>query len=187
LDDIPKKVDIRSQKRILDSFVKVDSVEVAHELFRGGMSDVKTREVVLRPAAAAAVVLHRQTREYVFVRQLRVPALNEDQPWLLELPAGVVEKDEDPKDAIRREIEEETGFKTVSLTPLTWFFASPGWTDEICYLFEAEVEGEPHPNPGTDEEDIEVVFLTWSEVKEALRMGGVRDAKTLIGLMAVLD
>ncbi|MDX1580589.1 MAG: NUDIX hydrolase, partial [Alphaproteobacteria bacterium] len=159
----PKKVDIKSEKTLLDSFIKVEEVDVAHELFKGGMSAIQTREVVLRPAAAAAVVRHKQTQEYVFVRQFRLPAQNGADPWLLELPAGIVEKDEKPEDAITREIEEETGFKPVSLTPLSWFFLSPGWTDEVCYLFEAEVDGEPHPDPGVGEEDLEVIFLTWSE------------------------
>ncbi|MCI5053148.1 MAG: NUDIX hydrolase [Simkaniaceae bacterium] len=121
----------------------------------------------------AAVILPIEGDKIVFVKQHRNPV---DQV-LLELPAGVLEKGEDPKECAQRELREETGFGAKVLKPLFEFYSAPGFCNEKLHLFMAQ-ELFLNPLHAEDTDKIEVVKMTLDEALQTKPS----DAKTLLAL-----
>ena len=135
-------------------------------------------EIARTPDAVAIVALDRDGR-FVLVRQRR-PAADAE---LLELPAGLVDEGEAPLETAQRELREETGLHGGTWRELAGFWSSPGFVDEYVTVFAADAldEGEPDLDEG---EELEVVRWTRAEVEA--RVGELRDATTLVGLLLFL-
>ena len=133
------------------------------------------REIVEHPGGAA--VLCVQDGNVVFVRQYRY-AYGEE---LLEIPAGKLERGEDPLPAAQRELEEEAGL-IADLVPLTVLCPTPGYSNEKIYIFAAENvrAGARHPD---SDEFLDVVKLPLEEAYERVKNGQLRDAKTIAALL----
>jgi len=132
-------------------------------------------ECVRHPGGALAVPVTADGK-LVLVRQYRFAA----QGWLLEFPAGTVEANEDPAATIRREIEEETGYRAHHWQMLGQFYLAPGYSDEVIYAFLAQDLERLETPPAQDEdEDIEVVLLTPAELEQAILRGEPVDAKSI--------
>lgn len=100
---------------------------------------------------------------------------------LIELPAGTLEPNEDPRDTAARELEEETGFRAETIEPLCQFFMSPGILNERMHLFSATGLS-PGPTRLEAGEQIETCLVDWSEALRMAEDGRIQDAKTLVGL-----
>ncbi|TVX92824.1 NUDIX hydrolase [Paenibacillus agilis] len=136
-----------------------------------------TREIVKHPGAVAVLAIRDD--KMIVVEQYRKP-LGKSQ---VEIPAGKLDAGEQPEAAAKRELEEETGYQAESLIPLTSFYTSPGFADEIIHVFVAEqlVDGSMH----TDEDEfLEVTALTLDEAFEAIRAERISDAKTISAVYA---
>ncbi len=134
------------------------------------------REVVRSPAVSAIVAV-TPDRQVLLVRQHRRSVRRS----LLEIPAGLLEADEDFPAAASRELREETGYRAESMEFLGEFFTSAGLTDERFHLFLALTQ--PEPGAGPDEEIDELVAMRWPEALAAARAGRFRDAKTCLGIL----
>jgi ADP-ribose pyrophosphatase len=142
--------------------------------------DETQAEVVVHPDSVTVVPVDREG--YVtLVRQLRVPTGGQ----LLELPAGKLDDGEEPLAAAKRELEEETGLRGGEWEAVTEFFTTPGFCRERMHLFFAEGLERGEPGGRDEDEDIELVRLPVSELES--RMGELRDAKTLVGLLLYLQ
>jgi ADP-ribose pyrophosphatase len=135
---------------------------------------IVTREVVEHPGAVVIIALDDDGLLYL-VRQYR-HALGR---YLLELPAGGLEPGEEPLAGARRELREEVGLAADRWTALGSFFSSPGFANELLYVFLAEalVSGESDPD---DDEDLSVVRYPLTAVP-GLRQE-LCDAKSLAAL-----
>ena len=132
-------------------------------------------ECIRHPGGALAVPVTNEGK-LVLVRQYRFAA----QGRLLEFPAGTVEPDEDPSETIKREIEEETGYRARHWQKLGQFFLAPGYSDEIIYAFLAQqLELLETPPQQDDDEDMETVLLTPQELEEAILAGEPVDSKSI--------
>ncbi|MEA5038391.1 MAG: NUDIX hydrolase [Clostridiaceae bacterium] len=133
------------------------------------------REVVQHPGAVAILALDGD--RIVLVRQYRYAIGRE----LLEIPAGKLEKDEQPLAAAVRELSEETGGFCTSLTPLGEYFGSPGVLGERISLFFGRLSstGDQHPD---EDEFLSVVRLTPEELRQRVAGGEITDGKTLAAL-----
>lgn len=140
----------------------------------GGKTTV--REIVVHPEVIAVVPVTEDGR-LVLVRQFRKPA----ERALLEIPAGGVDEGETPEDAVRREMEEETGYRIGAVKHLSSFYTSPGYTTELMHLYEATDLEPGQPTEETDQ--IEVVLLTLDEALQRIGSDEVADAKTILGLL----
>ncbi len=134
------------------------------------------REIVEHPGGAA--VLCVQDGCVALVKQFRY-AYGEE---IYEIPAGKLERGEDPALAAARELGEETGLCAARLTQRLVLYPTPGYTDEKIYIYEAEEvsRGETHPD-----ED-EFLFLEWVPLSRAYEMiadGGIKDGKTIAALL----
>lgn len=132
------------------------------------------REIV-RHRGAVAVLPLRPDGRFLFVRQFRKPV----EQILLEVVAGLLDLDELPEDAARRELREETGHTALTLRPLGVVYPSPGYVDERIDVYAAEVQQEPGPRELDHDERVEVVALTAEEFESLTWRGQVCDAKTL--------
>jgi len=150
--------------------VRVDTVRLPN----GGVS---TRDVVVHPGAVAIVPL-LDAEHVILVRQWRTPAGRA----LLEIPAGTLAPAENPAACAERELMEEIGYRPRLLTPLYAAYLAPGYSSELIHLFLAE-DLTPERLAHDDDENIEVVTLSWDEVDTLLLRGELGDAKTLAGLL----
>jgi ADP-ribose diphosphatase len=138
----------------------------------------RVREVVEhRPGAAVVAVDDEQ--QVLLVRQHR-PAVG---AHVLELPAGIVDPDEEPIACARRELEEETGYTPESLELLARFYTSPGFCTEVLYVYAAHGLRACRAQRD-EEEELELVRLPLSEALQRVLETELSDAKTITGLLA---
>ncbi|NEP37548.1 NUDIX hydrolase [Moorena sp. SIO3B2] len=132
-------------------------------------------ECIRHPGGSLAVPVTPDGK-LVLVRQYRFAVSGR----LLEFPAGTVESHENPAETIKREIEEETGYRAHSWKSLGKFPLAPGYSDEYIYAFLAEdLEKLEAPPKQDDDEDIEVVLMTPKELEQAILDGEPVDAKSI--------
>lgn len=130
----------------------------------------------IRHSGGALAVPITNDGELVLVRQYRFALKSR----LLEFPAGTVEEGEKPEITIKREIEEETGYRANKWLSLGKFALAPGYSDEYIYAFLAqELEKLPNPPKQDEDEDIEVVLMSPKEFEKLAMTGNEIDAKTL--------
>lgn len=136
-------------------------------------------ECIRHPGGALAVPVTAEGK-FVLVRQYRFTV----QGRLLEFPAGTVEPSEDPETTIKREIEEETGYRANRWRKLGEIFVAPGYSDEIIYAYLAQdLEQLDQPPAQDEDEDIEPVLMTAAEVEKAIMVGDLADAKSIASFM----
>ncbi len=130
------------------------------------------REVVRHPGAVCAIPI-TDDGEVVFVNQFRY-ALDR---VTLEVPAGKLEKGEDPMEAALRELSEETGITAEKIEPLDALYTSPALIDEIIYMYIATglSQGEQHLD---DDEFVNAVKIPLDEAIDMVMNGKILDAKT---------
>jgi len=117
----------------------------------------------------------------LLVRQYRHPTGRS----LLELPAGTLDRDEEPEACAARELAEETGFRAGRLQRLGGFFVSPGYCTEYIQVYLA-TDLEPGNAGGGDEEEMQVLALPLVEVLRLVEAGELEDAKSLAALFLYL-
>lgn len=110
----------------------------------------------------------------------------------LEIPAGILDVDgEDPADAARRELVEEVAMDASTLAHLLTFTNSAGWTTERTSVYLATgLTAVPRPSDFAlehEEADMDVLSIPLGEALELVRTGGIVDAKTVVGLLALAD
>ncbi|MDU0368885.1 NUDIX domain-containing protein [Hymenobacter endophyticus] len=138
--------------------------------------DVLRRERFEPGKAVAALVYHTGTQQYVLTRQYRIGPEDE----IVELAAGMIDGEEEPQAAIRREIHEELGYDVDRLELITRMLPSPGTSAEVITVFYAEVSQQSGQGGGLAEENekIEAVLFRAEELWQA----AFEDAKTIIAV-----
>lgn len=132
-------------------------------------------ECIRHPGGALAVPITSDNK-LVLVRQYRFAV----EGRLLEFPAGTVELNEAPSETIKRELQEETGYEGNQWHDLGKFPLAPGYSDEYIYVFVAqELEKLEKPPQQDEDEDIEVVLMSFEEFEQAIIEGKAIDAKTI--------
>lgn len=136
-----------------------------------------TREIVVHRGAVTAVPLIDADR-VVMIRQFRQAA----GEVLLELPAGTLDPGEDPLACVARELEEETGYRANSITPMFRSYLAPGYSSEMLHTFLAEdlvnVGARAEPD-----EFLEIVQMRMHDAVGLIRTGEIKDAKTICGIL----
>lgn len=140
-----------------------------------------TLELIRHSGAAAVVPFldepNDSSARILLIRQFRYAA----DRFLYEIPAGRLERGEDPADCARRELREEAGCEAAALQSLGGFFTTPGFIDEFIHLFAATGLTRGEPNPESDE----FIHSESHTLLEGLRMidrGEIVDGKTIIAL-----
>ncbi|MBZ4652695.1 MAG: hydrolase [Peptococcaceae bacterium] len=135
------------------------------------------RDTVQHPGAVA-VLACTSLEEILLVKQYRYPIGR--ITW--EIPAGKLERGEDPVRCAQRELAEETGFTAANWQKLISFYTAPGFSNEIIHLYLATDLQEKQASPDPDE-IIEYVKLPLAQVYQKVKNGEIIDAKTIIGVL----
>jgi ADP-ribose pyrophosphatase len=140
-----------------------------------------TREIVEHDECIVAVPIDKENN-ILLVRQFRY-AIGKT---LLELPAGGIERNETPEDATRRELQEEIGYLPNKLEALGSFYSSPGFCTEYLYLFVA-TDLTPSRLIASDTDEIEVVRMPVTRIRDMIAKNEIRDMKSIAGLLRYLQ
>lgn len=166
------EITVKSEKifegKILN--LRVDTVELENQKYA-------KREIVEHKNAACVLAVNEDAK-ILLVRQYR-KAIEE---FIYELPAGILNIAEDPKDGALRELEEETGYVANSIKLVCEFYSSPGFSDEKVFLFKA-TDLVFKATKFDEDECIETIEVSKDEAKKMLETGRINDSKTLIGLL----
>lgn len=154
--------------RVLD--LKLDKVELPN-------GKEANREVVVHPGAVTIAAV-TQENEILLIRQFRYPT----GEILWELPAGKLERGEEPLACAKRELSEETGCGAGEWIHLSTFFTTPGFSDEIMYLYLAKGLYNEKLQ-ADDDEFIELHKVPYKEAVNLINRGDIKDAKTMIGIL----
>ena len=148
--------------------VRKDNIKSRSRLF--------SREIVEHPGAVA--ILPLIGKDIVMVKQHRYPA----KKIMLELPAGTLEKNENPDECARRELIEETGYIPGSLKKMLQFYVAPGYDTEIVHVYLA-MNLTKSEQSLDENEDIEVLKISINNILEMIKENEIDDAKSIVGIM----
>ena len=190
----PGDIEILGQETVAKRYFETTEYRLRHRLHDGGWSDEMTREVFQRGAVCAVLpydpvrdclVMIEQFRVAAHIASISEPILAGSSPWLMEIVAGVVEKDEPPIDVAVRELREEANCETLDILHVMDWHASPGAINEPVSFFCARVDSkDAHGVHGLDHEheDIRVFTVEATKVREWLESGALNNATTIIAL-----
>ena len=150
-----------------------------------GTEKVNVREVYDRGNGATILLYNKENKTVILTRQFRLPTFingNADG-MLIEACAGLLDKD-NPEDCIKRETEEETGYKVTDVRKIFEAYMSPGSVTEILYFFVAEYTKSMKVNEGggieEEQENIEVIEMQLDEAMNKIGTGEIKDGKTIM-------
>lgn len=147
--------------------LQVDEVELPN-------GKTSKREIIKHPGAVAIIALTVENK-IVMVEQYRKAM----ERSIVEIPAGKLEKGEEPLECAKRELEEETGYECEKMEHLISFYTSPGFADELVHVFLAQNITQKENAAGLDEDEfVEVLELTLEEAERYIKEGKIYDAKT---------
>jgi len=158
-------------------------------LFRGKVFDLQVdkikynsendsvREVAIHRGGSVVVAL-KDDGKIIMVEQYRYPL----QKVLLELPAGKLEKNEDPKICAIRELEEETGYKAAEIFKLGTIATTPGFCTEMLHIYLTKNLSEGKPNREEGEYGMNIFEYRLEEIENKISNGEIFDAKTICGI-----
>lgn len=160
--------------------------KVSYEaLQKDGSWQKQYREAYDRGNGATILLYNRAMQTVILTRQFRMPTYlngNEDG-YLIEACAGLLDKD-NPEDCIRKETEEETGYKISAVQKVFEVYMSPGSVTEILYFFVAAYDKDMKVSEGGglahESENIEVLEMPFIQAIEMIKTGEIKDAKTIM-------
>ena len=155
-----------------------------------GTWQTQQREAYDRGNGAAILLYNKETKNIILTRQFRMPTYinGNDTGMLIEACAGLLDND-NPEDCIRRETEEETGYKISDVKKIFEAYMSPGSVTEILYFFVAEYSKAMKVTEGGgvahEQENIEVLELNFEKAFNMIATGEIKDAKTILLLQYI--
>ncbi len=174
-----------NKKIVYQGFLSIEEYQLQHDLYRGGQSEVITRQLMERGHAVAVLLFDPAEDNLILIEQFRIGAKDDASPWLTELVAGMIEDGESIEQVVVRECREEAGVDITNYRELFSYYASPGGCSEKVTLYYAEADsslaGGIH---GLDEEheDIKVKVVSYSEGVKQLEQGIINSATPILAL-----
>ena len=181
--------------KILDTKVLSDNWYVLRKityeyLKKDGTRQTQSREAYDRGNGATILLYNKEQKTVILTRQFRIPTFvnGNESGMLIEACAGLLDKD-NAEDCIKRETEEETGYKIFDVKKIFEAYMSPGSVTEILYFFIAEYSKEMKVADGGgidhEEENIEVLEINIDEAMKMIETGDIKDGKTIMLLQYI--
>ncbi len=177
------KVKIIQRTTLSENWYKLYKYEYA--ISEKGKEDIiQSREVYDRGNGSTILLYNKKQRSIILTRQFRLPTLvnGNESGMLIEACAGLLDLD-NPEECIRRETEEETGYRIEHVKKIFDIYMSPGSVSEILHFFVGEYSREQKVTEGggvDEDENIEVLELDFDKAYDMITSGEIRDAKTII-------
>ncbi len=159
--------------------------KITYDFFTGGAWKTMSREAYDRGNGAVILLYNREQKTVVLTRQFRMPTFinGNENGLLIEACAGLLDEDA-PEDCIRRETEEETGYRIREAKKVFEAYMSPGSVTELLYFFIAEYAHEMKVDEGGglahEQEDIEVMEVPMDAALGMIASGEIKDGKTIM-------
>lgn len=179
-------VELQRRESCYEGFFSFERFHFRFRRFDGSWSRDVQREVFVRGSATCVLPYDPLTGSILLIEQVRAGAmLHTGSPWLLELVAGINDKDETPENLAQREAEEEAGIALTKLLPINDYFPSPGAATErvhlLCGRADLSNAGGVYGLPEEDE-DIKVHVVSLDESRALLNEGRLDNAPAIIAL-----
>jgi nudix-type nucleoside diphosphatase (YffH/AdpP family) len=183
---MPKKVEIlHTETGYKKAIFRIVEAKLRHERFDGTMSREMTRLSLERGDACAAIMYNPEDDTILLEEVFRYPTYEKtNNGWLIEIPTGMIDEGESPADAMKREIEEETGYRVDTVKEIFNFFLSPGGSSERIFFYFARINPSQKisKSAGLNNEDIRSIHIKVDDALKMLEERKIYDAKTIIGL-----
>jgi ADP-ribose pyrophosphatase len=147
-------------------------------VYDGIIEGRKVRREVIEHRGAAAMLAFDENKKVILVKQHRFP-----HGYVLEIPAGTLEKKEDPIKCAFRELEEETGYRAKKMTPLITFYPSIGYNSEIIHCYVASGLKKIADLKLDADEILSVEKVELEKIIKMIKTGKIQDAKTICAVM----
>ena len=178
------RIKIKETQLLSDNWYTLNKVTYEYQK-KNGEWETHSREAYDRGNGATILLYNKNKKTVILTRQFRLPTyVNGNKNGLLiEACAGLLDKD-NAEDCIRKETEEETGYKITKVRKIFESYMSPGSVTEILYFFVAEYDDDMKVSEGggleEEQENIEVLELSFEEAYNMIFTGDIKDGKTIM-------
>jgi ADP-ribose pyrophosphatase len=147
-------------------------------VYDGKIEGRKVRREMIEHRGAAAMLAFDEENKVILVKQHRFP-----HGYVLEIPAGTLEKKEEPINCAFRELEEETGYRARKMTPLITYYPSIGYNTEVIHCFVASGLKKVADLKLDDDEILSVVKIDMQKLLRMIKLGKIQDSKTICAVL----
>ncbi len=147
-------------------------------VYDGKIEGRKVRREMIEHRGAAAMLAFDEDNKVILVKQHRFP-----HGYVLEIPAGTLEKKEEPINCAFRELEEETGYRARKMTPLITYYPSIGYNTEVIHCFLASGLKKIADLKLDDDEILSVVKIDIQKLLRMIKSGKIQDSKTICAVL----
>ncbi|MBC6111255.1 GDP-mannose pyrophosphatase NudK [Pedobacter fastidiosus] len=185
-----ENIKIISKEILSDNWYTLNKITF-EQLKSDGTREVLSREAYDRGNGATILLYNKENQTVILTRQFRLPTYinGNESGMLIETCAGLLDLD-NPETAIKRETEEETGYKIKDVKKVFEAYMSPGSVTEILYFFVAEYSKDMKVSEGgghhDEQENIEVLEMSFRDAVAMIANGEIKDGKTIMLLQYAL-
>ncbi len=178
------KIKIKATEVLSDNWYTLNKVTYEYQKDNGEW-ETQSREAYDRGNGATILLYNKQKKTVILTKQFRLPTFvnGNETGMLIEACAGLLDKD-NAEDCIRKETEEETGYKVSKVKKIFESYMSPGSVTEILYFFVAEYDKGMKVSDGggleEEQENIEVLELDFEDAYNMIYTGEIKDGKTIM-------
>ncbi len=147
-------------------------------VYDGKIEGRKVKREIIEHRGAAAMLAFDEENKVILVKQHRFP-----HGYVLEVPAGTLEKREKPVKCAFRELEEETGYRAKKMTPLVTYYPSIGYNTEVIHCFVASGLKKIADLKLDEDEILSVVKMDIKKLLQMIRSGKILDSKTICAVL----
>jgi len=178
------KIKIKETELLSDNWYTLNKVTYEYQK-KNGEWETHSREAYDRGNGAAILLYNKENRTVILTKQFRLPTYvnGNENGMMIEVCAGLLDKD-NAEDCIKKETEEETGYKVNKVHKVFESYMSPGAVTEILYFFVAEYNKDMKVSEGggleEEQENIEVLELDFDKAFNMIYSGEIKDGKTIM-------
>jgi len=179
-----ERIKIKKTELLSNNWYTLNKVTYDYQK-KNGEWETHSREAYDRGNGATILLFNKQEKSVILTRQFRLPTYvnGNKSGMLIESCAGLLDKD-NAEDCIRKETEEETGYKVSKVKKIFESYMSPGSVTEILYFFVAEYNKDMQVSEGggleEEQENIEVLELEFEQAFKMIYTGEIKDGKTIM-------
>lgn len=176
------RIQICEEKILSDNWYILKKITFNYQR-KNGTWEIQSREAYDRGNGAVILLYNQMQQTVLLTRQFRLPTYinGNTSGMLIEACAGLLDQDQ-PDIAIKREVEEETGYRISAVKKVFEAYMSPGSVTEKLFFYIAEYSGDDRVTDGggIEDEEIEVLELPFSQVVQMVENGEIIDGKTIM-------